>query len=43
MMMNHETFKGVIETVLLNFLPESMRVGKVEKPEHTFDIPSCKA
>ncbi len=30
MMMNYETFKGVVETELLNFLPESMRDGKIE-------------
>ena len=30
MMMNYETFKGVVETELMNFLPESMRDGKVE-------------
>lgn len=28
-MMNFETFKGVVETELLNFLPDSMKNGKV--------------
>lgn len=30
MMMNFETFKGVVETELVNFLPDSMKDGKVE-------------
>ncbi len=29
MMMNFETFKGVVETELINFLPDSMKNGKV--------------
>ncbi len=29
-MMNYEFFKGVIETELMNFLPDSMKAGKIE-------------